>query len=176
MSTRSTIAIRRTDGTQTKIYCHYDGYIEGVGVTLQLAYNTKEKVEELLALGNLSVLGYYTESRDKNENGTIAYHRDRGEEFEQCPIEDEQEFNYLFDESEGVWYVEYTEFKKTFASKKLGMFGCEVKARKLLLDALAEIDWDSFIWNDDDFAKNGEVMDRCTEKAIEGRKEANSDV
>lgn len=44
MSTNSTISIKRADGTQTSIYCHWDGYIEGVGVTLQLAYNTAEKV------------------------------------------------------------------------------------------------------------------------------------
>lgn len=29
MSTRSTIKIKRKDGTETAIYCHFDGYIEG---------------------------------------------------------------------------------------------------------------------------------------------------
>ena len=48
MSTNATIKIKRIDGTTTSINCHYDGYIEGVGVILQLAYNTADKIEKLL--------------------------------------------------------------------------------------------------------------------------------
>lgn len=168
MSTRSNIAIKRTNGTRTGIYCHYDGYIEGVGVTLQLAYNTAEKVEELLKLGNLSILGYYTESRDTKENGTIAYHRDRGEALEFW--DEEQEYNYVFDEFEGVWYVEATIWgRDSYATRILYLHGYEGKMRRLLLDALAEVSWDKVGWVDDEFAKKDEILERCVEKAREGR-------
>lgn len=105
MSTRSNIAIQRKDGTKTGIYCHYDGYIEYVGAILYENYNTAEKVEELLALGNLSSLGTDIDS-------CFAYHRDGGEEL--CFSDDEQEFNYVFVEEKGIWYVtsiseDYTE-------------------------------------------------------------------
>lgn len=170
MSTRSTIAIERRNGTRTGIYCHFDGYIEGVGVTLQLAYNTAEKVEELLKLGNISTLGYYTDSRDEKVNGTIAYHRDRGEKFVQS--DEEQEYYYLFDEWDGVWYVSCPKWIKDTPATEA--FGLEFmgKERKLLLDALYEVDWDKIQWQDDEFAKNGEVLDRCIEKALEGREDA----
>lgn len=114
MSTNSTIKIKRADGTETGIYCHYDGYIEGVGATLQLAYNTAEKVEKLLKLGDLSTLGYYTEPaaekgehnfEHRQENVCCAYHRDRGEDYRQSNSSD-NEFIYTFDERDACWYVE----------------------------------------------------------------------
>jgi hypothetical protein len=74
MATRSRIAIENQDGTVTSIYCHFDGYIDGVGKTLQENYNTREKMEQLIALGDISSLG-------KTIEETVAYHRDRGEEF-----------------------------------------------------------------------------------------------
>lgn len=57
MGTRSTIAILRADGTVSQIYCHWDGYIDHNGRILFDHYNTAEKVEELIALGDLSSLG-----------------------------------------------------------------------------------------------------------------------
>lgn len=170
MSTRSNIAIQRKDGTRTGIYCHFDGYIEGVGVTLQLAYNTAEKVEELLKLGNISTLGYYTESRDTNENGTIAYHRDRGEDLEFWDTE--QEFNYLFDEWDGVWYVTSEKWiEDTFATRMLKLDYAEGKEKRLLLDAIAEVNWTKIIWRDDEFATAENILEKCVEKAKEGRTE-----
>ena len=56
MATRSTIAIAREDGTVAKIYCHWDGYLEYNGDLLVKYYNTPEKVEALIALGDLSAL------------------------------------------------------------------------------------------------------------------------
>jgi len=34
MATRSNIAIENQDGTVSAIYCHFDGYIDGVGEIL----------------------------------------------------------------------------------------------------------------------------------------------
>jgi hypothetical protein len=72
MATRSRIAIENQDGTVDSIYCHFDGYISGVGKTLFNHYD-QEKLERLLELGDISVL------EDSTLN-TIAYHRDRGED------------------------------------------------------------------------------------------------
>jgi len=72
MATRSRIAIENQDGTVDSIYCHFDGYISGVGKTLFNHYD-QEKLEKLLELGNISTLGESTID-------TEAYCRDRGED------------------------------------------------------------------------------------------------
>jgi len=72
MSTRSRIAIETKSGTVKSIYCHFDGYVSGVGKTLYNHYD-KEKLEKLIELGDISSLGESTEN-------TVAYHRDRGED------------------------------------------------------------------------------------------------
>lgn len=57
MSTRSFIAMFDEDTTKyTAIYCHHDGYPEGVGLTLRDHYTTTEKISELMKLGDISSL------------------------------------------------------------------------------------------------------------------------
>ena len=72
MATRSRIAIENQDGSVTSIYCHWDGQIYSNGKILNENYTTKDKVEELIALGNLSSLNETIER-------TVAYYRDNGE-------------------------------------------------------------------------------------------------
>ena len=57
MSTRSGIALKLDNGTYIWNYIHWDGYPAGVGHTLLDNYPTRERVEKLLDLGNLSSLG-----------------------------------------------------------------------------------------------------------------------
>lgn len=57
MSTRSGIALKQEDGTILWTYCHCDGYPAGVGRILNDHYATREQVEKLLALGEMSSLG-----------------------------------------------------------------------------------------------------------------------
>ena len=84
MSTRSMIAFDNGDVTYA-IYCHFDGYVDGVGRTLFNHYSDIEKVEELMDLGNLSMLRpEIGEKQDFNNpknssNWCLAYGRDRGE-------------------------------------------------------------------------------------------------
>lgn len=113
MATRSTIAIKRADSKVSQLYCHWDGYIEGVGATLVNHYNSYEKVANLLMLGNLSSLGKYinpitiTHSFDTPEPDVcVAYARDRGEtgqvSHEYNSLDDyfqngmSESYNYLF--------------------------------------------------------------------------------
>jgi len=73
MSTRSRIAIENQNGSVTSVYCHFDGYISGVGKTLEKHYTDRSVVEELIELGDISTLGESTED-------TVAYCRNRGED------------------------------------------------------------------------------------------------
>lgn len=68
----------------TAIYCHFDGYVEGVGITLLNHWNTTDRVRSLMELGDLSSLG--TEVGEKQDfdrrtskDWCLAYGRDRGE-------------------------------------------------------------------------------------------------
>jgi hypothetical protein len=96
MATRSRIAIENQDGSVISVYCHWDGHIETNGVILNQYYNTKEKVEELIALCNLSSL-------DKTLETTVAYARDRGEDSHQATYSNVEE---LFEDGFGD-IVEY---------------------------------------------------------------------
>lgn len=88
MSTRSLICKENPDHTYTGIYCHFDGYPEGVGAVLISHYKDRERVERLLALGDLSSLDERLAPEDGEEHSfdnptegiCVAYHRDRGEE------------------------------------------------------------------------------------------------
>ena len=127
MATRSTIAIAREDGTVAKVYCHWDGYLENNGDILVKFYDTADKVEALIAGGDISSLGTEVgvqhpfsyigvmtsaEYEEKYGEMTTYYGRDRGEtgteprvfvnieSYEQTS--QMEEFNYLF--IEGEWY------------------------------------------------------------------------
>jgi len=87
MAIRSRIAIENQDGTVQSIYCHWDGYVNGVGKTLFEHYD-REKLKSLIELGDISSLGILLEPTDPNhtfenpqQGVTIAYCRDRGEDF-----------------------------------------------------------------------------------------------
>ena len=122
MSTRAMIGIENEDGTVTSIWTHWDGYPEHHGPILLEHYNTAEKVRELLALGDLSVLGKEIGEKhsfnerhgdlrqDKWNNWCLSYLRDRGEN---CPSsnhtmadwpEERQDYDYLFNRR-GIWMV-----------------------------------------------------------------------
>lgn len=117
MSTRSTITLSTKDGYKS-IYCHYDGYLTGVGTMLQQYYDTQEKVEALIALGSLSSLSERLapaadekHTWEKPAAGvTVAYHRDRSEELSIRNYEtlqeldrNSEEYNYLFENDN--WYL-----------------------------------------------------------------------
>ena len=83
MSTRSRIGLELSDGSVLSIYCHFDGYPEFNGVKLVENFNTREKVKELIDLGDISCLwtnaGWNNETLP--ETGPLPY-SSRGED---CP-------------------------------------------------------------------------------------------
>lgn len=123
MGSRSAIGMKNEKGQIEAIYCHWDGYPEWVGKILVENYDTKEKVEELLALGDLSSLGKRVKPNEDEihtyenpvDDVTIAYHRDRGEELNPAGTYSSIEefitefkeawcsYFYVFDN--GDWYV-----------------------------------------------------------------------
>jgi len=83
MATRSYIGVRNTDASVDYIYCHFDVYPEHNGKILTEHYSNINRVNELLNLGDLSVLGQFIGEKmdfDKRIQDTcLAYGRDRGE-------------------------------------------------------------------------------------------------
>lgn len=85
MSTRSIIAAYNQDTKSYRsIYCHFDGYPEGVGATLAKHYKDQAKISLLMDLGDLSSLGEEIGEKhdfnDLDDHGWCrAYGRDRGE-------------------------------------------------------------------------------------------------
>lgn len=68
MSTRCRIGVEQSDGTIKSIYCHHDGYLDGVGLLLQTEYDNLEKVNNLVELGDISSLGEeYDEEMSKKD-------------------------------------------------------------------------------------------------------------
>ena len=96
MGTRSMIAIQNPyNKTVRAVYCHWDGYLEHNGAILQKHYSASPKVNNLIALGDISSLK--NEIGEKHDfsrldstmpeaeyealygNMTTFYTRDRGE-------------------------------------------------------------------------------------------------
>ena len=127
MSTSSHIGIINKDKTITTIYCHWDGYPSHHTPILLNNYNTEEKIRELIALGNISVLAenitpiaeHSFENPEKKV--VVAYHRDRNDKWEECKPKQYKSKNdvienasasyiYLFDVETNTW--QYTKNKQ----------------------------------------------------------------
>lgn len=120
MGTSSLIGIQREDKVEY-IYCHWDGYLDGVGATLNRYYSNEETVNQLMKLGDISCLGnkpiskpeYWEEKGYKlNPDYTLAY-RDRGESNVNSKIiplskynfnDDSMFINYMYLFRNGKWY------------------------------------------------------------------------
>lgn len=109
MATRSAIGIRLNNGKIKAVYCHYDGYPEGVGKTLVENYDGKTNATKLISLGDISIL-------DKNmtkpaghsfnkpvEGYSVFYGRDRGEKNTKAKIYDS--VKDIFHKMPSLFYV-----------------------------------------------------------------------
>jgi hypothetical protein len=108
MSTRSRIGLELSDGSVISSYCHFGGYPEFNGVKLVEHFNTKEKVQELIDMGDISCLwtnaGWNNETLP--ETGPLPYSA-RGED---CPphldanlneyLTDGEEYAYIFTQNQ----------------------------------------------------------------------------
>ncbi len=119
MSTRSNIGVIHADETVTMIYCHSDGYLDGVGETLLEYYTEPEKVFQLIDLGSISQLGeeigekHDFDSHSHSSSWCLAYGRDRGEDGTEAMTyknkelakKEMEEYLYLFNPSTKEWIV-----------------------------------------------------------------------
>ena len=117
MATRSNIAYRTPEGRIVSIYCHWDGYPAHNGEMLRRYYTTTDKIVDLISLGSISSLKQeigekqdFNDRSTQNEDWTLAYHRDRGEQlvvntYNDIPswIADMEEYAYLWNGQE--WLV-----------------------------------------------------------------------
>jgi len=95
MATRSTFAMKTEEGKVRAIYCHWDGYVDYAGKILSNNYTTSAAVKQLIDLGDLSCVREEIGSQHNfdakfgdepelpmTDNWCLAYHRDRGEDWE----------------------------------------------------------------------------------------------
>lgn len=120
MGTRSAIGVEFEDGSVLAVYCHWDGYPEYNGVVLQKYYNERNKVLELVNMGDMSNLGaeigvkhpfgegsssqctFYRRDRNETDNVNARTFKDRNEYFKE--FETGVEYLYLFT-VDNVWKV-----------------------------------------------------------------------
>ena len=123
MATRATIAKLDDNGVKA-IYLHSDGYLEHAGKILDQHYQDKDKVDELLAHGDVSMLDEnigvkidFNDYKTRYANKQCKfYHRDRGEDRKEAEtLNNENELiefafekcdaNLVYMYAYGSWYV-----------------------------------------------------------------------
>lgn len=106
MATRSKIGIENEDGTVSAVYCHWNGHPDDNGRMLKECYSEREKVKQLLKLGDIYTLG-------EDIGSTEAYYRDLCKRYypetvylnvESFRKELEYEYGYVLSK-EGEWLV-----------------------------------------------------------------------
>lgn len=96
------------NGDYISVYCHWDGYFNGVGKALFKYHNTYNHILNMLLFGYLSYV----------DEGIMSYHAWRGEDEEpwKCVKPNvtndtklSESYNYLFDCDTNKWYVKCEE-------------------------------------------------------------------
>lgn len=129
MSTHCLICRKNADTSYDYIYCHWDDYYEHAGNILLKYYNTKEKVDDLIALGDLSSISKKlnpttdSHSFDNPEPDVcVAYGRDRHKKDvgpHHCAAIDLNEEEYVYLYEDGEWYTAVTHQTKPTELQKL---------------------------------------------------------
>lgn len=105
MATRSTIALQYADGTIDQVYCHWDGYLSGVGQDLHYGYTDPFKLRELIDGGDMSTIGEPYTARGESIEDTRAR---RFSSFSDYMRNGQQEeYDYILRQVDGkaVWFV-----------------------------------------------------------------------
>lgn len=122
MATRSVIGVMYGDVCKS-VYCHWDGYLEGVGATLMENYG-RVGASDLIAQGNISNLA-------ASVRETHFYERDRGES--------DQEFltANTFDEFLDQWGDSWIEYMYIMGMDEQWYVVRDNRSLQLLSEALA---------------------------------------
>jgi hypothetical protein len=105
MATRSTIALEFADGSVSQVYCHFDGYLSGVGADLVHGYSDPFELQKLIDQGDMSSIGEpYTGRGESLEDNAPS----RFQNFDKyCAECEQQEYDYILRPVNGkaVWFV-----------------------------------------------------------------------
>ena len=104
MSTRSAIGILHDDGSVESIYCHHDGYLSGVGATLNKYYSSKESILNLMSHGDVRSLGSTVGETDFFPDCPSTTYDSLGWFWEEFSYSD-QEYCYLYTKEMGWVYT-----------------------------------------------------------------------
>lgn len=109
MATRSTIALEFADGSVSQVYCHFDGYLSGVGAELVADYSDPFELQKLIDRGNMSCIGApYTGRGDESyEDHAPSRYENVVEYFDECY---QEEYDYILRPVNGkaVWFVRFS--------------------------------------------------------------------
>ena len=94
MATRSTITLVTPANNMGSIYCHWDGYLSGVGLGLLDHINTPDKVKALIKEGNRSSLDSEPYYKEEGWGGNRP-----------ASFIEPQEYNYVYDMAKEQWSV-----------------------------------------------------------------------
>lgn len=101
MSTRCRIGRMISDNEIHSIYVHSDGYLDWTGESLLKNWNSEDKVESLIKLGDASLVTPDYESQKNQVYGTKEFPYKIHNSFEDF-LHFEQEYTYLWDNN---WYL-----------------------------------------------------------------------
>lgn len=124
MSTRCSIAVQYPDGSVAAVYCHFDGYLDGVGERLLTYYDSRKQAEEIVKGGGMSSLGVsgpiYHHSLSlgtRSYDNFTQYEANVGEDIHDNGFQ----YIYIYDH----WYVRQrfgdTQFKDLFIKVELAL-------------------------------------------------------
>jgi hypothetical protein len=102
MATRSTIWVK-TDKGFRGIYCHFDGYLEGVGEKLYYHYKDLDKIDKLIDNSHMRSL-------DKTIEDCNFFNVDTDPEYTASNIKEteeySEEYNYFYIDNEWFYYTD----------------------------------------------------------------------
>ena len=105
MGTRSTIALEFADGSVSQVYCHFDGYLDGVGADLVRGYSDPFELRELIDGGDMSCIGEpYTDRGESYEDTKARRFQNFDEYVAECQ---QEEYDYILRNVNGkaTWFV-----------------------------------------------------------------------
>jgi hypothetical protein len=102
MATRSTIALEFADGTVEQIYCHWDGYLSGVGAELVSGYSDPFRLRDLIDAGDTITIGEPYSQR--GEDCPARKFKDF-EDYKANGQDEEYDYILRYIDGKGVWLV-----------------------------------------------------------------------
>ncbi|MBK1973032.1 hypothetical protein JG677_03060 [Campylobacter sp. TTU-622] len=117
MGTRSYIAMKTDENYVDCIYCHLDGYVEGVGYTLLQYYNDFKSVKKLMEYGDIMALNKNLKQCKKLYNNQSC----------KIPFEQFLEFTQSDDLSDIEYFYLYT---------RKGWYYCKARKGNILMQEL----------------------------------------